>query len=199
MRDLSSWGRAFRRVEVFFKHIIGYGQSLCPLDSRIMGSGPWVCYVCSDIRRRLRGQKNSRNLIVSGGKRYNKRGKTQVWFFPVKMDGEWVFNDPTAMVCATWCTLKRRKIAETLGEGFQFKVVFLTGLNVVGMLISNYESSQSVLQVLYSPYLSSSLSSEFDAVFYSPPSEFPQGYLSNRIEHAHNVLKRLVLHEASPS
>ena len=147
--------------------------------------------MCSNIRSRLRGRRAKRNAIITGGKRHNRRGETLAWFFPVKTRRGWVYVPPHEMVAAAYCIFKRRKIAERIGDGFRFKPVFLTGLGVLGVMVVNDFSRRQELLILYSPYLSSGLSDEFQILSFDDLSGFAQGVLSRRIGLAHSVLKRL--------
>ena len=191
MKPPLSWSIAFRRVELFFKQFLTYRRCLCPFDSRIIGSAPWICYVCSNLRSMLRGRAPKRNAIITGGKRNNRRGETLAWFFPVKTREGWVYVPPHEMVAATYCIFKRRKIVEEIGRGFRFKPAFLTGLGVLGVLLVNDFSRRQELLMLYSPSLSSGLSSEFHVLPFVDLSGFRRGFLRRRIGHAHSVLKRL--------
>ncbi len=52
---------------------------LCPFDSRVQGSSPWVCLVCGQLRAWLRGT-GYMSMVITGGKRGNRRGAATSWF-----------------------------------------------------------------------------------------------------------------------
>jgi len=175
MESLSLWGRTVRRVEEFFKRIIAHDQCLCPLDSRILGSAPWMCIVCSDLRRRLRGEKHPRNAIITGGKRHNRRGPTRVWLMAQRVDEKWVYPSPVMAVTQGWLVLKRRKIFKALQEKADVNVTpaFITRDGVLGLLAVGLTSGQRRLFHVRSDAISVELSGSASMIFFVHPSLIP--------------------------
>lgn len=214
---LSAWGWAFRRVELFFKKYIAYGQCLCPLDSRMWGSAPWPCICCAEIRRRLRGQRFPKNAIVTGGKKHNRRGRPLTWFMPTKLpkntmymtkDGEmmhikrgWIQPAIHKMVMTAYCIMKRHQLQRLVGAGVQFSPFFVTGLGAFGILVQSPITQRITLRVIYSPRLKVEPRDEHALFFYQDPQRLPfsPSYVQRRIRTAHSVLQRLQESEAVPS
>lgn len=190
---MSLWQQATRKVELWFKRKIAYGSCLCPLDSRKLGSAPYPCIVCSDIRRRLRGEKFAKNAIVSGGKKYNKRGKPRVWFLPQKVKGKWQFAPPQVLAATAFCIMRRHKIARVVGRDFNFAPFFLSGDGVLGILISNPHSRKATLQCVHASELSMESRNPKQVVFFQkPPAWLSESYVLSRIRRSSNVLARLL-------
>jgi len=71
------WRDAIRKLEILGKYWFARGninrhrhlgkpRGLCPFDSFIWPTAPWVCLICHRLRRRLKGMKPM-NAVITGG------------------------------------------------------------------------------------------------------------------------------------
>lgn len=64
------WGQAIRRLELWTKRAFLARRdwlSLCPFDSFIWPSAPWVCLICHKVRKKLKFEKYEEVGVFTGG------------------------------------------------------------------------------------------------------------------------------------
>jgi len=128
--SLLKWSDAVRRLEIAGKQLISHpgDLSLCPFDSFIYPTAPWVCLICHRIRRWLKRlpQHDNPGVITGGWWRRDEEGAyyqaRQGGFFQERWGRKpapWAHWIPAKFISDDWLEMVELQVRVffTLGQG----------------------------------------------------------------------------------